>query len=270
MLKLGVTSTVYGRDRTVAEAARLARETGFHGVQLSMAFADASFYPYRPDLDLGTLTPEVRQSIREAYTDLGLEVFCLSAYTDLAQPYGDARTAAIEYMKSLIRMTKDLGANAVITEAGSRGFEAYERCVEGFREVIEVAEAEGVYVCVEPSYKQAVPNSYTAAGLIDAVGSKYLRVLLDPANILCYDAVDRMFDVLGGHIIYAHAKDCVVDEKGDPTFPSAGEGMVPYHRFVELLLEHEVPALIVEYANTDNIGRVHGFLTSILADVLGS
>lgn len=270
MLKLGVTSTVYGRDKTIAEAARLARETGFHGVQLSMAFADADFYPYRPDVDLGTLTPELRRSIREAYTDLGLDVFCVSAYTNLAQPYGDARTAAIEYMKTLIRMTKDLGANAVITEAGTRGFEAFERCVEGFREVMEVAEAEGIHVCIEPSYKQAVPNSYTAAGLIEAVGSEYLKVLMDPANILCYDSVDRMFDVLGEHIIYAHAKDCVVDEKGDPTFPSAGEGMVPYHRFVELLLEYEVPALIVEYANADNIGRVHGFLSSVLADVLGA
>jgi sugar phosphate isomerase/epimerase len=270
MLKLGVTSPVYSRGKTYAEAAQLTRDGGFDGVQLSLMFEDAKFYPYRPDLDLDELTPEVRGDILRAHTDRDLEIFCLSAYTNLAQPYGDGRTAAIEYMKSLIRMAKDFGTNAVVTEAGTRGMAAYERCVAGFQEVMEVAEAEGVFICIEPSYRQAVPNSYTAAGLIQDVGSDNLKVLLDPANILCYDAVDRMFDVLGDHIIYGHAKDCIVDEKGDPTFPSAGQGMVPYHRFIELLLEYEVPVLIIEYANPENIDEVHEFLSGVIADVTGA
>ena len=194
----------------------------------------------------------------------------MDCYNNLGAADDEARRNAIGRMMGGIRICQEFGCRAVVTEAGTRGVNAFERAAQSLQEVMPCAEANGVLVCIEPSYKQSVPNCYTMAGLIEAVGSANLKVMLDAANILVYDALDRMFEVLGEHVVFCHAKDCNVDAKGDPSFPSAGQGMVDYHRFVELILEHGSPPLIIEYAREESIARVRDFLLGVIAEVEGN
>ncbi len=270
-MELGIRSIIYTRNHDRAEAARLIREAGFVGVQVSSTYSDLPDQSSaHPMMGPGTFGAEIAAETTEIFHAAGLGTWVLDCYNDLSNADDEARARSITQMCAGIEIAKAFGCDAVATEAGRRGVNGFERFVDSLRQVMPTAEAEGVKVCIECSYAQSVPSVWTLAGAIDEVGSPNLGVLLDPANILCYDSVERMFSVLSDRIWYTHAKDCNVDEKGMPSFPSAGQGQVDWHRFVELMGEHGVTKLIVEYANEETAPEVHEFLCGIVADVEGS
>jgi len=269
-LKLGTRSIVYSRNYTWQETPGIINNAGFAGVQIGLLYKGLEELGTTPRIDPALFPKELLHPVRDAYLNAGLEIWCMDCYNDLSGADDQVRGQAIERMKAGVRVCKDFGCQAIVTEPGGRGIDSFERCLESLQEIMPVAEAEGSFVCIEPSYVQSVPNSYAMAGLIEAVGSPNLKVLLDAANILVYDSVDRMFEVLGEHILFCHTKDCIVDEKGNPTFPSAGEGMMNHHRFIELVLEHGCPPLIIEYAWEHNIEQVRDFLFGVIAEVEGN
>jgi len=272
-LKLGVRASIFTRNHPVEEAARLIAGHGLDGVQVPTWYQEYPEYCTRhPAMDPGAFPDDVVRTIVGAFRSAGLATWAMDAYNDLSAADDELRGVAVESIRRSIEAAPRFGCDAIVTESGRRDVGGFERCVASFREIMPPAEKAGVTVCVEPSYAQTVPNSWAMRGLIEEVGSPNLKVLLDPANILCYDATGRPFDVLGDDIVLTHAKDCVVDEKGMPSFPSAGEGQVDWHLFVERTLalgDGGVP-LIIEYATEETIGGVIEFLRGVVADVEGS
>ena len=270
-MQLGIRAVIYTRNHERAEAARLIAAAGFAGVQMASHYVEsADLTSGQPRMGPGVLGAEFAAETRELFHAAGLQTWCLDCYNPLSGADETMRTHAVEQMIGGLRIARSFGCDAIVTEAGSRGVDGFERFLDSMRRVLPVAEEEDVAVCIEPSYAQSVPSCWAMAGAIEELGSPYLRVLLDPANILVYDSVDRMFSVLAGSIMYMHAKDCVVGEKAMPTFPSAGEGMVDWHRTVELMNEHGIDRLIIEYAREETLEQVAGFLRGVISEVEGS
>jgi sugar phosphate isomerase/epimerase len=267
-MKLGVTHGPY-RAYPYAEAARLTADAGFDGIQIHLSWPDLDMFRYNSYVDLSPLTPEVCVSVKDAFTGRGLEIYCLGVYTSLTVADGDLRRRHVDYFKELIRKAPALGTNVVVTESGPRADGGFERAIECLQEAAVEAERAGVTIAVEPSYRQAICCSEKARHLIEKVGSDCIKIMMDPANILVYDSLDNMFDVLRGHIVYGHSKDVVIDERGDPTFPVAGAGQVDYHRFIELLNEHGLDVLIMEYVREDNVLDRKRWLEGVIAEVEG-
>lgn len=269
-MKLGVRAIIFTRNHPVEEAARLIAEHGLEGVAVPTWYHEYPEYCTRhPAMDPGAFPDEVVATIRGAFEQAGLATWVMDAYNNLSAADEALRTAAVTSMKRSIEAAPRFGCATIVTESGRRDVGGFERCLASFREFMPLADAAGITVCVEPSYAQTVPNSWTMRGLIEQVGSPNLKCLLDPANILCYDATNRPFEVLGADIVLTHAKDCVVDEKGMPSFPSAGEGQVDWHLFIERTLALGDLPVIIEYANEQNIGGVIDFLRGVIADVEG-
>ncbi len=270
-MRLGVRAIIFTRNHPVDEAAPRIAALGLQGVAVPTTYQEYPEYSSRhPNMNPAAFPDEVIAKIATAFNDAGLDTWALDSYNDLSAADDAAREAAVEAMKGAISIAPGLGCDTIVTEAGRRGVAGFERCVASFREIVPLAEEAGITVCVEPSYRQTIPNSWTMRGLIEEVGSPNLRVLLDPANILCYDSTERPFDVLGEQIVLAHAKDCIVDEDGKPSFPSAGEGDVDWARFIERLMELDDVPLIIEYAKEDNIEQVVEFLRGQIAAVEGN
>ncbi|TIX48714.1 MAG: sugar phosphate isomerase/epimerase, partial [Mesorhizobium sp.] len=99
---------------------------------------------------------------------------------------------------------------------------------------LAIAERHGVDLGIEPEQANIVASAADATRLIAEMGSKRLRVVLDPANLfeqadavqaraIVADAVERT----AGHVAMAHAKDRFADGR----FATAGQGVVDFPDF---------------------------------------
>ena len=73
----------------------------------------------------------------------------------------------------------------------------------------------------EPEINNVVSSVMRARRLLDEIGSPWLKVVIDPANLLrpgdmgrLSEILDEAFDWLGPDIVLAHAKEPIVDETG--------------------------------------------------------
>jgi len=243
-VKLGVRAIIFTRSHPVEEAAEIIASYGLEGVAVPTMYQEYPEYCTRhPAMDPSAFPVDVAAHILKTFEDAGLATWVMDSYNNISSDDPEIRRAAIDAMKGSIATSRRFGCDTIATESGRRGVGGFERCVDAFREFMPLAEEADVTVCVEPSYAQTVPNSWTMRGLIEEVGSPNLKVLLDPANILCYDDTARPFDVLGEDIVVAHAKDCTVDEKGMPSFPAAGQGEVDWPLFIERLVSNRMWAV---------------------------
>jgi sugar phosphate isomerase/epimerase len=103
---------------------------------------------------------------------------------------------------------------------------------------LQFAEHHGVDLGIEPEQANIVTSADDAMRLIGEMGSKRLRIVLDPANLfeqanteearaIVAAAVERT----AGHVSLAHAKDRFADGR----FATAGQGVVDFADFIARL-----------------------------------
>ncbi len=95
--------------------------------------------------------------------------------------------------------------------------------------------ADGLTLAVEPEPGNVVRDAKVARALLDEVKAPNLKIILDAANLLTpkdlprqRDIMAEAFDLLGGDIVQAHAKDIATDGK----VVTPGQGAVDLRAFV--------------------------------------
>ncbi len=118
----------------------------------------------------------------------------------------------------------------------------WERLVETMREAVKIADRHEVTLAFEPEIHNVVSSVMRARRLLDEIGSPWLKVVLDPANLVHSDhrgrlteILDEAVDWLGADVVLAHAKPPSVLE-GTPVIGRSG-----FELFREL--EQEYPEL---------------------------
>jgi sugar phosphate isomerase/epimerase len=103
---------------------------------------------------------------------------------------------------------------------------------------LTLAEKHGVDLGIEPEQANIVTSAGDAKRLIAEMGSRRLRIVLDPANLFeaatpseAPDIVARAVETAAGHIAMAHAKD----RHADGRFATAGQGIVDFPDFIARL-----------------------------------
>jgi len=77
-----------------------------------------------------------------------------------------------------------------------------------WRELAGFAQEHRVKLAIEPCFTQLVYNAATAKRLIDAVGSEWVGINLDPSHLMAMGAdIPSVIRALAGTIIHVHAKD---------------------------------------------------------------
>jgi sugar phosphate isomerase/epimerase len=95
----------------------------------------------------------------------------------------------------------------------------WERLVETMRQAVAIADRLEVTLAFEPEINNVVSSVMRARRLLDEIGSRWLKVVIDPANLLRPGDMSRLtailneaFDWVGADIVLAHAKEPVVAE----------------------------------------------------------
>jgi sugar phosphate isomerase/epimerase len=103
---------------------------------------------------------------------------------------------------------------------------------------LELAERHGVDLGIEPEQANIVTSADDAVRLIAEMGSKRLRIVLDPANLFeranaeeARAIVTEAIETTAGHVAIAHAKDRLADGR----FATAGQGVVDFADFIARL-----------------------------------
>lgn len=217
------------------------RDSGFPIAQFNLACAGL---PSMPD----AVPSETTAAIRKASVEIGVSLCALSGTYNMAHPEKPVRDTGLRQLGVVIETAAALDIPLVTLCTGSRDAEdqwahhpdngdpsAWADMAAGMAVALECAERHGVDLGIEPEQANVVTSAVDAMRLILEMGSKRLRIVLDPANLFekanrpqARTIVARAIESTAGHIAMAHAKD----RHADGRFATAGQGVVDFPGFI--------------------------------------
>ncbi|MEM1483511.1 sugar phosphate isomerase/epimerase [Oscillospiraceae bacterium PP1C4] len=295
MLSVGIFTGYYpySLDKTIERI----KAADFNCVQLDVSFKDC-------DAAKGELTKEKAIEIRSKLRDANLPVIAVSAYTNFIHPDPARRQANIDYLKTMIRFSHDLGCPYVASETGTYNEESdwvwddrnaseevYQETLAIIKDIVSFAEQHDVTFLIENYVNNVIGSVDQIERLFRDVNSKHLGLVCDPTNYFddknigkVDDELENIFARLAPFMKIAHAKDCKpaedasekhadIDADESHTFrgsggvelPAAGLGVLNYELYVKLLAKHHPNMpLIIEHLDEGDIPRAKAFVDGIL------
>ncbi|CAA9548030.1 MAG: hypothetical protein AVDCRST_MAG43-843 [uncultured Thermomicrobiales bacterium] len=243
-MELGIFETVFMRS-TLIETFRAVDDAGFSSVQFDFASAGIGSQP--------EVIPEgIAQRVSEDALRAGIRIASVSGTFNMIHPDRSVRERGLMSLEAIAAACSTLQTDIVTLCTGTRDAEsmwrlhpdngspdAWTDLSETMERALAIADRHDVRLVIEPEPANVVSNADRAIKLLEEMADPRLKVVLDPANILAGDpdrspeaALDHAFDLVGGHIVLAHAKDL----DGNGSFCAAGTGIVPwahYHRLLQ-------------------------------------
>ena len=253
--------------QTLEVRAEKAREEGFSCVHLafSKVIQGVTF-------DDCALTEGLAFYTKGVFARHGLDVAVLGCYLNLAHPDPEKLKEIQSRYYGHIRVAALMNAGVVGTETGAPNAayqmdekthtkEALDTFIRGLAPVVECAEHYGVTVAIEPVWKHIVYDADRAVEVLRAIGSRNLRIILDPVNLLYPGNIDRRekvigdaIDKLGDQVAVVHLKD-FIPEKDDLKSVAAGTGEMDYTQILRFIKERK-PYIQATLENTTNDNAV--------------
>jgi sugar phosphate isomerase/epimerase len=188
-------------------------------------------------LGLATLPDRLDESscvwIAQSFRERGLTMAAISGTFNMCDPVASKIEHNLRRLEVLAAACRWLDTRIITLCTGTEhpsdmwkwyytnlGKVAWERLVETMRAAVKIADRHEVTLAFEPETNNVVSCVMRARRLLDEIGSPWLKVVLDPANLstsgdrgVLYEAVEW----LGPDIVLAHAKDPgAIDQHGDP------------------------------------------------------
>ena len=253
--------------QTLEARAQTAREEGFSCVHLALGKVIPGV-----DFDEAAMTEGLAMYVKRVFAENGLDVAVLGCYLNLAHPdpvklreiqaryFAHIRVAALS--GACVVGTETSAPNAAYTyEPACHGQEALTTFLRGLEPVVAEAEKRGVTLAIEPVWNHIVWNPDRALEVLRAMGSRNLRIIFDPVNLLSPENVDDRERVIGetmdklcDRIAVVHLKDFV---RGDGRLKSvaAGTGEMDYRAILSFLRARK-PFVMATLENTDDTNAV--------------
>ncbi|WP_344809722.1 sugar phosphate isomerase/epimerase family protein [Microlunatus ginsengisoli] len=266
MARIGVMTTEFDAASLEEAAEQIARH-GIGCIQLQLGSAIREI----PTTDallrgLDVLGDKINTDLaaycREVFDGVGIEIAAVDGTYNMVHPDRNRRARNLDHLLRLIDLAPRFGTRIVTVCTGSRddmmwrrhpangSEEAWQDLVEQLRTAAAAAEATGVVLAFEPEHNNVIDSAGRARRLMDEVGSPALKVLMDAANIFHAGDLQRMrdhlheaFELVGGDIVLAHAKD--LDHDGDAGGRAAGTGLLDYAGYLAELQAHGFDGAIV-------------------------
>ncbi len=254
-------------EQTLEARAAKAREEGFSCVHLALSKCISGV-----TFDDAALTEGLAAHVRRVFRRQELDVAVLGCYLNLAHPdEAKLREFQSRYFAHL-RMAALCGAGMVGTEtgapnaaykydAGTHTDAALYTFLRNLEPVVERAERCGVTLAIEPVWNHIVYSAERAREALRSIGSRNLRIILDPVNLLCTENADDRERVIGeaaetlcDHIAMVHLKD-FVRRDGKLVSVAAGTGEMDYTEICRFLKARK-PYIQATLENTSNENAV--------------
>ncbi|WP_192183157.1 sugar phosphate isomerase/epimerase family protein [Mesorhizobium amorphae] len=220
------------------------RDAGFAVTQFNLACAGLPSMPDKVPLD-------TIRAIAAASDATGVGVVALSGTYNMAHPDRAVREDGLRRLAAVIEAASALSIPLVTLCTGTRNRDdqwthhpdnadpsVWADMAREMEKALDLAERHGVDLGMEPEQANIVTSADDAMRLIAEMGSKRLRVVLDPANLFeqadaaqARAIVTAAIETTAGHVAMAHAKDRFADGR----FATAGQGVVDFADFVARL-----------------------------------
>ena len=267
-------------DDFTPEIAKRVRELGFSGV----------FTRFRENDPFETTTSQCHR-VRDVLADEGIRMYQTTGYWQcLIHPDETERKKAVRTVQEALRVAGDIGARGIDTGPGSMdptgpwnphpdnwSLKSKEQLIKSLTECAKAAADNQVYLSLEGHQLVVLENEDVTKEILDAVGSPWVRSDLDPANWITLktvyrtgEALDRIFDVLGKHIVSGHAKDIILTNAHTLHLPTCapGTGILDFKTYIRRMeeLDPEYP-LITEGTQESELPAVSDFLHRTAAEL---
>ncbi len=246
-MQVGIITHAFQRP-SIEEVADVVKTSGIRSVQLDLASAGMESLP--ESLDAPTCC-----CIREAFHARGIEVAALMTTFNAIHPDPGIRRDHTARGIRMIERCSDLGTSVAALCTGTRDTEsmwrthpgnstpeAWRDLIQTLEQLLPIAEACGVKFGIEPEPNNVVDSARKAHRLLEEVRSVNMGIVMDGANLFGFDerrsmrdVLNEGFDLLGAHIILAHAKD-LADDPTNP-YPAVGDGKLDWETYFDRLAE---------------------------------
>ena len=246
-MDIGIFSKTFARP-TLGAVLDAVAEHGVHAVQFNLSCAGVEEIP-------DVIAPTLVATIRQEMAARGITMSAISGTFNMIHPDMAERQAGLRRLRTLAAACASLGTSVITLCTGTRNTEsmwrshpdngsedAWRDLVVSMHETAAIAEEYGVTMAFEPEVSNVIDSAQRARRLLDEIGSPYLKVVMDGANVFHKGELPHMtailteaFDLLGNDIALAHAKD--LTEDGHAGNAAAGTGLLDYDLYVRLLHE---------------------------------
>ena len=255
-MQIGIMSRTFARA-TLEEELDAVANHGISCMQFGLSSAGVTELPTHIDVDLC-------HKIREEMSSRNITMTALSGTYNMIHPDLQQRVDGLRNLRVLASACDKLGTSVITLCTGTRDPnsmwrrhpdndlpEAWDDLAVSMRQAIQVAEEYQVTLAFEPEVANVVDSAIKARRIIDQIGSPYLKVVMDGANIFhagelprMREILDEAFALLGEHIAFAHAKD--LDRDGEAGHLAAGKGLLDYDQYLSLLndIDSDVPIVL--------------------------
>ncbi len=242
-MRLGIFSRTFVRP-TVEDVFDAVSACGLSCVQFNMSSAGL---PPLPD----EIAPSLITRIHEASLRRDIEIVAVSGTYNMIHPDPQVQQTGLRRLRTLAAACQGLGTAVITLCTGTRdpadmwhwhpensSSQAWSDLLRAMEAALHIAEEEQVTLAFEPERANVVSSAAHGHALLVAMQSPRLKVVIDPANLIVpgnerqmSQILEEAFDLLGEHIVIAHAKD----RGADGTFRAAGEGILDYDHYLRLL-----------------------------------
>jgi sugar phosphate isomerase/epimerase len=234
-MHLGIFAKTFVRP-TLDEALDALNHGDFTHVQFNMSCVGLPTLPDRIDEDLC-------RAIARAHRDRGLTIAAISGTFNLCDPDETRLAANLERLDVLASACRWLDTRIITLCTGTRdpsdmwkwhsdnvGRAAWDALVSSMKRAAQIADRHEVTLALEPEVNNVVSSPIRARKLLDEVGSPWLKIVIDPANLFrlgeprpLSELLSESFEWLGPDIVLAHAKP-----PHFPEFPGAREWLANF------------------------------------------
>jgi sugar phosphate isomerase/epimerase len=275
MNPIGIFAKTFARP-TPEENLDAVRSHGLAVVQYNLACAGLPSLPER-------IEPALAQRVAAAAAARRIRIAAVSGTFNMIDPNRERRDAGMRRLGRLAAACGLLGTKIITLCTGTRDPgdmwrghpangrpDAWADLRTAMEQALAIAEEHDLWLAIEPETANVVDSPAKARRLLDELRSPRLKIIIDPAN-LCHaedlpnqrGVLDAAFDLLGGDIVLAHAKDVRV-VGGTVHHVPAGTGVLDFSHYLKLL--HCVPVpLIVHGLAEAEVDWALGFLRGALA-----
>ncbi len=230
-MHLGILARTFPRP-TLEETLDAIAERGLTHVQFNMSCVGLPTLPERLDEKLCIW-------IARSFRERGLAMAAISGTFNLCDPDPMRLTESLRRLDVLAAACRWLDTRIITLCTGTRDPEdmwrwhpenvrraAWEHLVGTIREAVKIADRHEVTLAFEPERNNVVNSVAKARMLLDEVGAPWLKVAIDPANLLTSagrphleETLVETFDWLGPDIVLAHAKNPELGYGREETIP---------------------------------------------------
>lgn len=205
-MKIGITQVILS-DMSLDNTLELCQEAGYEAVEL--VFRDGK------DLNANMSSSEI-ESVSEKCTTAGIEIGSVIAnYSDCGSLLSPDATERERGVKSLVRnleIAGALGTDAILLHPGQLTIEGtyqavWDNLIGILKDLAPVAASTKAAIGIENVWNKFLLSPREMREFVDAVGSKWVGVYFDTANMMAYGYPEHWIRELGSRIKRVHFKD---------------------------------------------------------------